>query len=618
MKRFLVTLLLVGAAHAQHWHAPEAFKPNVPRRFIGIDAPQLRLVNTPITVQARFRDGGSGYIFECGAVNRGGPDQAGYGLYMGGGKIRFGANNNAVGDFEHARWDDATTAKPYNDGKWHHATGVFHADGKTRVEIYIDGKLDSDVSRYGQAQPALTAYTPTKPAARIGAQTDRLFFGNGFFAGAIDDVRIWNVALSAEQIAANWNKPVAADTPGLVANWNFDETSFKPGDVVRDAVGEHHGRVDTFLYHAPEPEPYMPYDPKVFPDGDDFANKYAAGITGYNGQDMQRIATVNYHPAVRTRVGPRGNYKPAVARLPDGRLLLATCRHLGAKSPKPNYDVYIYRSTNNAGSWTEIARTGIAGKEPTLAVTPDGTAVLIAQNADFRDGNYRAPFIARSTDAGNTWQTEQLPGKYIHYPRSLIVDRDGSLIFARPQNVDHLQLNRSTDAGKTWTRTVGKIHWAHNQSQHYDETTILRLRNGSLLAALRHQIPGTKGEGFEDTLLTRSTDEGKSWSTPRRISGIAEVHVYLTQLQDGRLLACYSHYHLPFGVYAMISNDGGVTWNRDRILQLSISADLWVGWPSTVELPDGQLVTAYANTTYVHEDPNTRTTCETVRWSVPR
>ncbi len=62
----------------------------------------------------------------------------------------------------------------------------------------------------------------------------------------------------------------------------------------------------------------------------------------------------------------------------------------------------------------------------------------------------------------------------------------------------------------------------------------------------------------------------------------------------------------------------GVTWNRDRILQLSISADLWVGWPSTIQLPDGQLVTAYANTTYVHEDANTRTTCETVRWRLPK
>ena len=133
---------------------------------------------------------------------------------------------------------------------------------------------------------------------------------------------------------------------------------------------------------------------------------------------------------------------------------------------------------------------------------------------------------------------------------------------------------------------------------------------------VRHLLPGTKGEGFEDTLLTRSVDDGKSWSTPERISGIAEVHMYLTRLRDGRLLACYSHYHLPYGVYAMLSDDGGVTWNRERILQLSISADLWVGWPSTIQLPDGRLVTAYANTTYGREEAHTRTTCETVRWSI--
>jgi len=354
----------------------------------------------------------------------------------------------------------------------------------------------------------------------------------------------------------------------------------------------------------------------VFPDGDDFANEYPAGITGYNGQDLQQIRTVGFRPAVRRRVGPRGNYKPGLARLADGRLLLVTCRHLGSAPPAPNFEVYAYRSADNAESWTELGAIGIPGKEPTLAVTPDGTAVLIAQNADFRGSTYRRPFVARSTDAGETWEVGQLASGS-HYPRSLIVARDGALLFARPHSVGELQLNRSTDAGRTWSQIVGRIDWAHDQPQHYDETTLLQLPDGTLLAALRHQIPGTRGEGFEDTLLTRSTDNGASWSEPARISGFAEVHFYLTRLRDGRLLACYSNYHLPFGVCAMLSRDGGRTWDRDRILQLSLSADLWVGWPSTIQLPDGQLVTAYANTTYVHEPAHTRTTCETVRWTVP-
>ena len=40
------------------------------------------------------------------------------------------------------------------------------------------------------------------------------------------------------------------------------------------------------------------------------------------------------------------------------------------------------------------------------------------------------------------------------------------------------------------------------------------------------------------------------------------MHAYLTELKDGRILATYSNYHLPFGVYAIVSRDGGRTWDR--------------------------------------------------------
>ena len=54
--------------------------------------------------------------------------------------------------------------------------------------------------------------------------------------------------------------------------------------------------------------------------------KYATALTGYTGQDLQRIAFLHYQPAVRTRVGPRGNYKAGFTRLPNGKLVIAVCR----------------------------------------------------------------------------------------------------------------------------------------------------------------------------------------------------------------------------------------------------------------------------------------------------
>ncbi len=96
----------------------------------------------------------------------------------------------------------------------------------------------------------------------------------------------------------------------------------------------------------------------------------------------------------------------------------------------------------------------------------------------------------------------------------------------------------------------------------------------------------------------------------------AEVHVYLTELQDGRVLATYSNYHLPYGAYGIISKDRGKTWDRDHPIRLAASADLYVGWPVTVQLKDRSLLTAYALTSYLHQPPETTAT-EVVRWRLP-
>ena len=58
----------------------------------------------------------------------------------------------------------------------------------------------------------------------------------GAFAGAVDDVRIWNVPLTAEQIRANLTTPITGNEPGLLGWWNFDD----PANRGRDASP--HGR----------------------------------------------------------------------------------------------------------------------------------------------------------------------------------------------------------------------------------------------------------------------------------------------------------------------------------------------------------------------------------------
>ncbi|MCU0460891.1 MAG: LamG domain-containing protein [Bacteroidales bacterium] len=94
-------------------------------------------------------------------------------------------NCNAVLTTDNSHYYIATTEK-YNDGTWHLFTGVFTG---TRLLIYVDGLLKVS----GNASYT----TGNDREIRIGADSELSFFN-----GKIDDVRIWNRALSENEIFA--------------------------------------------------------------------------------------------------------------------------------------------------------------------------------------------------------------------------------------------------------------------------------------------------------------------------------------------------------------------------------------------------------------------------------
>jgi hypothetical protein len=64
----------------------------------------------------------------------------------------------------------------------------------------------------------------------LNTGTSVLMFGcnpnnRGCFGGMFDELRVWNVARSAAEILASFNKPAAGNETGLVGYWKFDETS---------------------------------------------------------------------------------------------------------------------------------------------------------------------------------------------------------------------------------------------------------------------------------------------------------------------------------------------------------------------------------------------------------
>ena len=592
--------------------------------YVALDCPSLQITDSPITVQAWFRTSKTeGAIFECGAQNRDSGPQAGYALLMKWGRARFGVNNSVAG-YKPSLWDDATSAKTYNDGKWHHASGVFYADGETRVDLYVDGVRETDPRRVGQAQPGLFAYTRTEPAARIGSWTDRIKYpmvNRFFWNGELDEIRVWDRALSPQEIKANWNRPVnPGAVRGPVACWKFDTPPAELGDAVRDAAHDNHGALAEFVYVPAVIDRFFPIDRIAFPEDDFDYSKYPASITGYNGQNMQRIGFVTWQSARRRRVGARGNYKAGFTQLPDGKLVLAACRK---DTDATFFGIHVYESSDLGDTWTQINRTPLFGKEPALAALADRTLILTTQGLGTRpDGVPPGTFTFRSRDGGRTWDELHVDdGDAAYpYPRNIIADRDGSFLYLRADGID-IETCRSIDGGDTWSFSRGKVDWDPKDmdiiTALFAEIGVLRASGGRLLATLRREPPLTGGEGFEDTFLTESADDGESWSRPWRASDTAEVHGYLTELADGRLLMTYASYHLPYGPAAVVSSDGGKTFDRDNPIQLAVAANCYAGWPVTLQLADGSLITSYATTIYAEEDTS-RSACEVVRWTLSK
>jgi hypothetical protein len=89
---------------------------------------------------------------------------------------------------------------------------------------------------------------------------------------------------------------------------------------------------------------------------------------------------------------------------------------------------------------------------------------------------------------------------------------------------------------------------------------------------------------------------------------------HLTKLRDGRILVTYGYRFAPYGERACISSDGGTTWDYDNEIIIrddAPSGDL--GYPASIELEDGTVLTVY----YQQEYPGEKTCLMATKWRMP-
>jgi|GEM_PF-1833751 len=118
---------------------------------------------------------------------------------------------------------------------WYHVAVTY--DG-SRITLYVDGDEILSYDCTGTVEP-------NPFALNIGRNSEN---HKGRYKGAIDEVRIWNVARREEEIRRDMARKLTGKEPGLVACWPFDEGS---GQVAHDISPN---RLDGTLGASPEPD----------------------------------------------------------------------------------------------------------------------------------------------------------------------------------------------------------------------------------------------------------------------------------------------------------------------------------------------------------------------------
>ncbi|RLD74764.1 MAG: exo-alpha-sialidase [Bacteroidetes bacterium] len=278
--------------------------------------------------------------------------------------------------------------------------------------------------------------------------------------------------------------------------------------------------------------------------------------------------------------------------------------------------VQMIRSKDNGKTWSEtetINNTPLDDRDAGILETKSGTWVVswftsmafdveinYAQHPEWirhREklseetiNKWLGNWIRRSVDKGKTWEApiKQL----VTAPHGPIELKDGRLIYVGTATINgkkQLAVEESKDDGISW-KQISTIDISKDDLiAPYSEPHVVELPDGKLIAMFRYN-PDDKTNSF--LRQTESSDGGKTWSVTHK-TNIWGYPPHLILLKNGWLLLSYGVRKIPYSERACISKDGGKTWDIENEIIISMSESGDLGYPASVQLDDGSIITIY-------------------------
>ena len=322
-------------------------------------------------------------------------------------------------------------------GVWYHVAGVY--DGSF-INLYVNGVLESRTAFTGTINNFQGNFN-----FNIGQWS---YNGNAYrrFNGDIDEVTIWNTALTQTQIRTYMCQKLQGNEAGLVGYWNMNEQS---GNTITDKTsnGRNGTAVSTSIVWSGAPI------------GNTSTFTYGGSKLALSNPTYSDSLVVNTFSSTPTgifiyRIDTTPNYTTA----PSGYSVLTTNYYYGVfivGSTTPTYTASYYytgnpvvtipslfgmvsRNNNSISTWTNISailnaslkvfqKTGQSGRnEYDMALTTGGLPIKLAEFTATPNGNQIDIKWTTSTEVNNSYFTIERTTNGLTYETVAVVQGAGN------------------------------------------------------------------------------------------------------------------------------------------------------------------------------------------------